>query len=187
MTTIPTPIGRHTWTGFVGRTDDGDRVFVTIRLDQHRRRYVSITGEVYAAGRALTGDIIQGGQCDDTVRGVLVTGTLASHLNEYEVDSLLAVWDRRHLGPVDSFTAERLRALGTLLESGDSGEAEDEVETLTESQAEEMYDEWLDGGWGPVEVAGMEFDPSRIIRELDPIAYSIGMREWLDNEGLEVS
>ena len=47
-----------------------------------------------------------------------------------------------------------------------------EVETMTE----DAYDEMLDEA-GPVTVCGMEFYPSRILEELDPIAYRCGFSD----------
>ena len=47
---------------------------------------------------------------------------------------------------------------------------------------EEAYKETLDSD-GPVQVAGMTFDASRIIEELDPTAYRCGLVDYVD--GLE--
>lgn len=46
----------------------------------------------------------------------------------------------------------------------------------------EMYEEYLDCD-GPVDVCGTLYDPSRILRELDPIAYRCGLMDYTD--GLE--
>lgn len=50
---------------------------------------------------------------------------------------------------------------------------------LTEAMAMDQYDEVLDMD-GPVLVGGLEFMPSRIIRELDPVAYRCGMNDFMD-------
>lgn len=42
------------------------------------------------------------------------------------------------------------------------------------------YDDALDEG-GTVVVGGCEFFPSRILRELDPIAYRCGFNDYVDN------
>lgn len=42
------------------------------------------------------------------------------------------------------------------------------------------YDEVLDEG-GAVVVGGCEFLPSRILRELDPIAYRCGLNDYVDD------
>ena len=49
---------------------------------------------------------------------------------------------------------------------------------LTEAMAMDQYDEVLDMD-GPVLVGGLEFMPSRIIRELDPVAYRCGMADYM--------
>lgn len=43
-----------------------------------------------------------------------------------------------------------------------------------------LYDDALDGE-GEVEVAGLTFYPSRIIEELDPIAYRCGFNDYMDS------
>lgn len=45
---------------------------------------------------------------------------------------------------------------------------------------EDDYDIFLDEG-GAVMVGGYEFLPSRILRELDPIAYRCGLNDYVDN------
>jgi hypothetical protein len=50
-----------------------------------------------------------------------------------------------------------------------------ERDTITEEQYDEMLDEQ-----GPVNVCGMQFDPSRILKELDPIAYNCGLSDMQD-------
>ena len=53
------------------------------------------------------------------------------------------------------------------------------LDVLNDNGNTEEYDEMLDES-GPVEVAGMSFYPSRIIKELDPTAYNCGMNNWND-------
>lgn len=57
---------------------------------------------------------------------------------------------------------------------------------MDENEAYELYDEWLNDLSGDVEVAGCVFDASRILKELDPIAYQCGFNDWMDAEGIEV-
>lgn len=45
----------------------------------------------------------------------------------------------------------------------------------------DAYDEVLDSG-GTVSIAGCEFDPSRILELMDPIAYRCGYRDWKDSD-----
>jgi hypothetical protein len=44
----------------------------------------------------------------------------------------------------------------------------------------EAYDELLDMD-GPVKVGSMEFYPSDVLKNCDPIAYSIGVNEYIDS------
>lgn len=45
---------------------------------------------------------------------------------------------------------------------------------------EESYCDCMDSE-GPVTVCGLTFDPSKIIRELDPIAYRCGLVDYVDS------
>lgn len=54
---------------------------------------------------------------------------------------------------------------------------------VEESAAHSEFDEALDES-GPVMVAGMEFLPSRILAEVDPIAYRCGFSDWCDAENI---
>lgn len=51
----------------------------------------------------------------------------------------------------------------------------------TISKALEAYDDMLD------EIHGepMGYPASRILREVDPIAYRVGFHDWLDSEGID--
>ena len=51
---------------------------------------------------------------------------------------------------------------------------------LSESDIEDMYDEMLDSD-GRVTVADIEFEPSRILKQLDPIAYNCGLATYQDS------
>lgn len=53
-------------------------------------------------------------------------------------------------------------------------------EELTPIDIEKAFSESLDSE-GVVDVAGMEFYPSRIWEELDPIAFSCGASDYADN------
>lgn len=55
---------------------------------------------------------------------------------------------------------------------------------ITESDATEQYNQMLDEIYGEITVAGITWDASRVLAELDPIAYEVGMNDWLDSEGL---
>lgn len=38
---------------------------------------------------------------------------------------------------------------------------------------------------GPVVIGGISFDPSRILREMDPIAYDQELYNYLDSQGFD--
>lgn len=61
-----------------------------------------------------------------------------------------------------------------------------ESKYVGEWEAERMYDEMLDEVYGDIEIAGMHYQTSRALKELDSIAYRCGFNDWLDAEGLEV-
>lgn len=48
----------------------------------------------------------------------------------------------------------------------------------------DMYNEFIDETNEIVKIWNMEYLPSRVLEELDPIAYRCGFNDWLDSEGL---
>lgn len=56
---------------------------------------------------------------------------------------------------------------------------------MTEQDCYDQYDEMLDE-MGTVNAGGYEFEPSRILKELDPIAYSCGFSDWVDSMGIDI-
>lgn len=56
---------------------------------------------------------------------------------------------------------------------------------IDESLALDRYREELDEFY-PVEIAGMSFCASRILEELDPIAFNCGFSDWLDANELTI-
>jgi hypothetical protein len=57
---------------------------------------------------------------------------------------------------------------------------------LIEEEAIERYSELLDELFPIVTLGSLEFNPSRIIKELDPIAFKTMMLEWEDRENIEI-
>jgi hypothetical protein len=55
------------------------------------------------------------------------------------------------------------------------------METISEYELEQMYDEMLDEVYGVVEIAGMTYDTSRALRDCDSIAYRVGMSDYADS------
>jgi chromosome segregation ATPase len=63
-------------------------------------------------------------------------------------------------------------------------EHERDAVEINPRDVEDQYCEMLDSD-GAVTVCGLEFDPSRILRELDSIAYHCGLNDYVN--GLDVS
>lgn len=56
----------------------------------------------------------------------------------------------------------------------------------TESDMESQFDEMLDDVYGVVKIGGYEYDTSRALKEVDPVAYRQGYLEYVDSECSEV-
>jgi hypothetical protein len=54
----------------------------------------------------------------------------------------------------------------------------------TTTEAYEAYDEALDAN-GTVTIAGYEYEVSRALREVDPVAYRCGFNDWANDEGID--
>lgn len=50
-----------------------------------------------------------------------------------------------------------------------------------EEIANENYDEWLDEIYGDVEIAGFTYCTSEALREVDPIAYKVGISDYVSS------
>jgi hypothetical protein len=59
---------------------------------------------------------------------------------------------------------------------------EDEIKILEANENEDEYDEYLDDVFGDCEVAGMKMQTSRVLKEMDEVAYNQGMSEFNDNK-----
>ena len=65
----------------------------------------------------------------------------------------------------------------------------DTTELLTEWEALALYDDMLDECHEPYNLGGMEYMPSTILKECDPIAYRTGFADyanWLAEDGTPV-
>ncbi len=49
---------------------------------------------------------------------------------------------------------------------------------MTQYELEEAYDEMLNDVYGTVIIAGYEYDTAQALKEVDPIAYSVGMNDY---------
>lgn len=57
-------------------------------------------------------------------------------------------------------------------------------DNLTPLDTEELYANMLDDCYGEVEIAGMTFQTSRALKELDPTAFRCGLVDYIDSLGL---
>ena len=56
------------------------------------------------------------------------------------------------------------------------------MEHIEEHDAMARYDDMLDECYEPYNLNGMEFMPSTILKECDPIAYRVGLADYIDSE-----
>lgn len=49
-------------------------------------------------------------------------------------------------------------------------------------EAEDAYDEMLDDCYEPFRIGSMEYSPSLVLREVDPIAYRCGLNDFTSEE-----
>lgn len=55
---------------------------------------------------------------------------------------------------------------------------------ISEAEAIERYEDMLNEVYGVVSIAGINFDTAHALKELDPIAFDVGLTDWLDSEEL---
>jgi len=56
---------------------------------------------------------------------------------------------------------------------------------INEYELEQAYNEMLDEVYGTVKIAGYEYDTSRALKEIDPIAYHVGLNDYESSLGDE--
>ncbi len=49
---------------------------------------------------------------------------------------------------------------------------------LTDYELEQRYNDMLDDAYGMVQIAGYEYSTSQALKEVDPIAYRVGMNDY---------
>ena len=62
-----------------------------------------------------------------------------------------------------------------------------EMETFDpdEKEAEDAFDDMLDECCEPLRIGYLEYSPSQVLRKVDPIAYRIGVDEFVDREPVD--
>jgi hypothetical protein len=53
---------------------------------------------------------------------------------------------------------------------------------LSDRDLHRLYDEYLDETYPECEIAGLSYNTSRALAEIDPTAYNVGFSDWLDRE-----
>lgn len=53
-------------------------------------------------------------------------------------------------------------------------------QVLTENEGLDLYREFLDETCEPVEVAGYQFMPSKVLEEMDPVAFQEGFQSYVE-------
>jgi uncharacterized protein YjaG (DUF416 family) len=56
------------------------------------------------------------------------------------------------------------------------------VKISYQTMDETLYDDMLDNVWGEMTILGATLSASRILKELDPILYDVGFRDWQNNQ-----
>jgi hypothetical protein len=49
---------------------------------------------------------------------------------------------------------------------------------LTDYELEQHYNDMLDDVYGVVTIAGYQYETSRVLKEVDPIAYRVGLSDY---------
>ncbi len=86
---------------------------------------------------------------------------------------IIYIYKLTHNNKIMDNLKDELKELKTRLE---------ELEDRTDPKMTEMYDEMLDETLEPFSLNGMNYDPSRVLREVDPIAYRVGFDDFVSNE-----
>jgi len=60
-----------------------------------------------------------------------------------------------------------------------------DMETIQEHEAMERFDDMLDEVYEPYNMGGMEYMPSQILKECDPIAYRVSLADYIDAETID--
>lgn len=68
----------------------------------------------------------------------------------------------------------------------DEDEFDRELYDAVECDCEDEYFDVLNDCYESVEIAGITFDPADILKQLDPIAYRCGLRDYLDSRFTDI-
>lgn len=68
------------------------------------------------------------------------------------------------------------------IECGDDSDDEDGPEALSEYEADDRFQDFLNEIHEMVKIGDYNYDPARVLKEVDPIAYREEFLNWLDSE-----
>lgn len=57
---------------------------------------------------------------------------------------------------------------------------------ITESEAYDRYDEFLDEMYGEIKIGSSIFNPSKILKKWDNTAYNCGFNDFCNGEDIEI-
>ena len=60
------------------------------------------------------------------------------------------------------------------------------MKTISRYDAEVLFNDMLDDCYPVIEIAGMHYNPSKVLAKCDPIAYNCMLNDFLDAENLEL-
>ncbi|HTF53580.1 MAG TPA: hypothetical protein VK735_39560 [Pseudonocardia sp.] len=70
-------------------------------------------------------------------------------------------------------------------DDAETDDDDDDDEPLSWDEVYERYDDMIDEIDGPVTIGELTYQPSRVLREIDPTAYRCGFNDWADSEGID--
>lgn len=57
---------------------------------------------------------------------------------------------------------------------------------MTESQLQELFEQYLDDVHPEVTICGCTFSPSRVLREMDPIRFKVSMSDYASADNMDI-
>lgn len=61
-------------------------------------------------------------------------------------------------------------------------EEPEEIEELSESEADDKFQEFVNETHEVLTIMGIDYDPARALKEIDPVAYQQEFLNWVDSE-----
>lgn len=89
---------------------------------------------------------------------------------------------------LDSLTVEDVVEPGDITPEVDEDDLEEEEDSnkISEYNALERFENFLNEVYPPVNICGYDYDAARALKQCDEVAYREEFNNWLDSEGLEL-